>query len=52
MFEENYPKQDYFYVARPNMTTNQSLTSTPGEIYSIISGMVDQKFAERHIKNE
>lgn len=37
-------KQEYYY--RPN---NQSLVSHPGEIYSLISGIVDQKFAERQL---
>lgn len=37
MFDENY---------RPN---GQSIVSNPGEIYTIISGLVDQKFAERQM---
>jgi hypothetical protein len=40
--------KDYYYQAKPN----HSLVSNTGEIYSIISGLVDQKFAERQLYDQ
>lgn len=43
IFDEPLAEPKEFYQAKPN----HSLVSNTGEIYSIISGLVDQKFAER-----
>jgi hypothetical protein len=46
IFDENVAdnRQEIFF--RPN---NQSIVSNAGEIYAVISGLVDQKFAEKQL---